>query len=205
MRARALGWARGGISAAGRVRDRLDPRAWLVRNRRADLYVPAAYFAAGAAVLLAFGEPDVADFVVGLPAIAFILLVLVRAYRASVAQRGRDLDDIADARFMVLQCRGFLRQIARSLPATLDDYRVRLAMGPLSSAVRMFGSRYRRYLNKKAVWAAMEADSLIMRAELSRGADLGGRLRAIGHQIEIIDGGIVGVDERGLRDVRDRI
>jgi len=167
--------------------------------------VPAAYVAAGTAVLLAFGEPDVADFVVGLPAIAFILLVLVRAYRASVAQRDADLDEIADARFMVLQCRGFLQQIAKSLPAAPGDYRTLLAMGQLSSAVRLFGSRYRRCLNKKAVWAAMEADSLIMRAELSRDADLGGRLRAIGRQIEIIGGGIVGADEQNLRDVRDRI
>jgi len=201
--------ARGRISnllaAARRVPRCLDPRPWIVRTRHADLLLTAAYIAAGALVLLAFGELDAPNLVVGLPPAAFILLVLIRAYRANAAQREEEAGEIAAARSMARQCRRLVGLIEESLSGSPEDYRAGLALNQLSSTVMLLVARYRRYLDKSAVWAAMEAERLIMGAGLSRDGDLKDRMRPIGHQIGIMSAGIVDIDDPLLRAGRGRI
>lgn len=201
MRAGAAGLR----AAARRAPGRLDPRPWLIRHRHADLLVAAAYIAVGALILLAVGELDATAILVGLPAVAFVLLVLIRAYKANVAQREEEIGEIAGARSMARQCAGSLGLISSSLSGSPGNYRAHLALNQLSSAIRLLVTRYHRYLDKSAVWAAMEAESLILGLELSRDGELAERLRAIGGQIDIIGDGIVDIDDPRLRAARGRI
>jgi len=193
------------MANAGRLASRLDPREWLVRHRRADLYALAAFFALGAAGLSAPDAPAVPAAVLSLPPFAFMLLVLIRAYRASVAQRLEDASEIAHARSLVRQCLGSLDVVARLLPGLAGDARVGLALDGISSRIGLLVPRYGRYLDEDAVWAAMEAENLALRTGLSGSGGIEDRLRAIGRLVRLVDRGIVGVDDRSLRYRRDRI
>lgn len=193
------------VMSCRRAARRLDPLSWLVRTRRADLIVSGAYLLAVTAGLAAAGALDPTDIASGLPSVAFMLLVLIRAYKASVARRNEEKDEIADARALTEQCKDSLGVIARSLQESPEDYRTYLALSRLSSEVRLLVTRYRRYLSPDAVSAVLEAEKLILGAEVSRTGEIGARLRAIGHKLDIIGGGIGDVDDPGLRAVRDRI
>lgn len=184
---------------------RLDPREWAVRHRHADLYALVAFLALGTAGLAAPGAPGVPAAVLSLPPFAFMLLVLIRAYRASVAQRLEDASEIARAHSLARQCLGSLETVARLLPGLSGDGRVGLALGSISSKVGLLVTRYGRYLDEDAVWAAMEAESIVLMTALSGREGIEGRLLAVARLVRIVDRGIVGVDHRRLKYPRDRI
>lgn len=200
-----LARARRRLAAAGRRMGSPDPRVWLIHGRHADIVVAAVFFAAGAAFLAFLAASDATTIVVGLPPIAFILFVLVRAYRASVARRDEEADEIDDARSVASQCVASLDLIGESLSELPEDYRTHLALSWLSSQVRLLVTRYRRYLSQDAVWAVLEAENLILKAILSRSGELGVHVDAIGGQLEIMVGGIIDIDAPRLRAARGRI
>lgn len=204
--ARAVRRAARRLAASGRrAARRLEPKAWLLHGRHADLIATSAFIVMGTAGLATLTALDAASIMVGMPPMAYILFVLVRKYRAGAAQRAEEADEIDDARSLVIQCRASLDLIVASLSEFPEDYRTYLAMGWLSSEVRLLVTRYRRYLSREAVWAVLEAEGLILRASLSRSRGLDAHMGAIGRKLEIIGGGIADVDSPRLRARRGRI
>lgn len=169
------------------------------------MYALVVFLTLGAIVLLALDAPGVPAAVLSLPPFAFMLLVLIRAYRASVAQRLEDASEIAYARSLVRQCLGSLEIAARLLSGLSGDSRVGLALDNISSKIGLFVPRYGRYLDDDAVWAAMEAENLVFRTGISGREGIEDSLRAIGSLVRLVDRGIVGVDHRRLKYRRDRI
>jgi len=187
----------GSLLAVGARRvGRQNLKAWLIHGRHADIVIAAIFFAVVAASLAFLAASDATTIMVGVPPLAFILFELVREYRAAVARKREESDDIADARSLAEQCKRSLGLIAKSLLKFPEDYRTYMALNLLSSEVRLLVTRYRRHLSQGAVSAVLEAEKLILEAELSRSREIGMRMRAIDRQLDIIGGGI-DIDARG--------
>lgn len=187
---RIQGLAAGLPARADRVLARLDPREWVITHRHADIYVPMAFFAAGT-VAFAFSAVPTLNIVIGLPPLAFILLVMIRAHRANTARRKEAMGEINDAHYLVRQYEYCLK-LLKHFP---DGWRTRLILNRLSSGIRLLVTRYRRYLNEDAVGAAIKAERLVLDAEIAEDDEIGDRVPAIAHQLGIV--------KSGIRDVND--
>jgi len=190
-----LAWARRVparcVARAKRAPARLDPGEWVIRHRRADVYVPVAFFAAGTAAL-AFSAAPALSIAIGLPPLAFILLVMIRAHRANAARRHEVMGEIDGAHYLVHQCVGYLELLARHHP---DDRRARLVLNWIASGTRLLVTRYRRYLDEKAVGAAMMAERLVRDAEIAEAGKADHYASAIKLQLDAVDNGILGVSD----------
>lgn len=193
------------VAAGHMVARRLDPKAWILHGWHADLFSTFAFIVAGTAGLATLTPLDAASITVSMPPMAYILFVLVRKYRAGAAQRDEEADEIDDAYSLVHQCSASLELIVASLSEFPEDYRTYLALGWLSSEVRLLVTRYRRYLTPEAVWAVLEAEGLILKASLSRSRGLDTHMGAIGRRLETIGGGIIDIDAPRLRARRGRV
>ena len=172
----------------------LDPGAWLIRHRRADLYVPAAFFALGTIGLLALNAASAPNIGIGLPPLAFMLFVAIRAYRANAARRREVAAELDGARYMARQCMIYLDLLETSVSGPPGDNQARLAMARLSSGIGLFITRYRRYLDERAVDAAMEVERLVLNAEFDPDNGIA-NVHAISIQLGILGGGILDIDD----------
>lgn len=198
---RILGGIAGLPARARRATARIDPVKWVVAHRHADIYAPASLFAIGAAAF-AFSAVPVFSIVIGLPPLAFILLVMIRAHRANMARRKVVMAEISGARHLARRCAEYLGLLAEHLP---DDRRARLILGRLSSGIVLLVTRYRGYLNDKAVEAALEAERLALDAELAEVGEIAHRVPAIGRQLGIVRNGIIDVSDRRVSHELGRI
>jgi len=198
---RIPGMAAGLLARARRALARLDPVKWVTAHRHADIYAPTSLFAIGATAF-AFSAVPVLNIVIGLPPLAFILLVMIRAHRANMARRKAVMGEIAGTRYLACRCAEHLRLLATHLP---DDRRARLILSRLSSGIVLLVTRYREYLDEGAVKAAITAERLTLDAELAEGNEIAHRVSAIGHQLDIVGNGILDVDDRRVSDGLGRI
>lgn len=189
---RALGRVVGALVAAGQAIARHGTDTWAALRRRADVCVPAAFFAAGAGALMSTYETPTPSTVIGLPPLAFILLVMIRARRANWARRHEAAGEIDGARYTVHQCVAYLGLLAS---LSHDGRRVRPALDRLSLGIRLVITRHRKYLDEKAVEAAIGAERIVLDAELGMDAGPGDYVPALSRQLGIMSGGILGIDD----------
>ncbi|MDD9814175.1 MAG: hypothetical protein OXU37_07945 [Thaumarchaeota archaeon] len=172
----------------------LDPGAWLIRHRHADLHVPAAFFALGTIGLLALNAASAPNIGIGLPPLAFMLFVAIRAYRANAARRREVAAELDGARYMARQCMVYLDLLETSVSDSTGNNQARLAMARLSSGIGLLITRYRRYLDERAVDAAMDAERLVLAAEINQDGGIED-VRAVSHHLGILGGGILDIDD----------
>lgn len=83
------------------------------------------------------------------------------------------------------------------------------AFGHMLSAARLLRSQYGRYLDKSAIWAAQQAERIIIDASIpadgGAGHDDAGRIGLLGSQIAAIREGMLDIDDPRLRAVREAL
>lgn len=186
---RIRGTVAGLPARAGRAATRLDPRELVIRHRHVDVFLFVVLVLG--AVALGLSAMPALSIVVGLPPLAFILLVIIRAYRANVARRREVKGEIDDARHLVRQGANHLRLLAKRP----DDRRARLILSRLSSGIRLLITHYRKCLDEDAVGAAMTAERLVLDAEIAEAGEIGGHVVAISRQLDIAGNGILDADD----------
>ena len=98
------------------------------------------------------------------------------------------------ARHMARQCMICLDLLKTSVQGPTGDNQARLAMARLSSGIGLLITRYRRYLDERAVDAAMDAERLVLNAEFGRDGGIED-VRAISHYLGILGSGILDIDD----------
>lgn len=130
---------------------------------------------------------------------AYTALSLVGKKKARRAEDQRDMQSISD---LVSQCVKALALIDEAVARATVDYRTYMALNRLAITIRLFISRYGKYLERKGVWAALEAESLVMMAELSEGKSMGEHIEPIRDYIVGIKESVIGIDDPRLEAVR---
>lgn len=128
-------------------------------------------FAYGASVVMAtamiiLGNATLLDLMIAMPTFAFMAYISLALVNAQRAKRGEDERGIQSTEDHVLQCERSLDLIEEAIARATVDYRTYMALNRLAITIRLFVSKYGRYLEERGVWAALEAESLVMEAEL---------------------------------------
>jgi len=154
------------------------------------------------------GNADPLDLMIALPTFLFMVYIALALVNAQNARKSSDRRDIASLGAIARQCERMIELVddvlkgaARGRAAV--DYRTYLVLGQLATSVRLFVSRYERYLGREGVWAALEAETLATRASLSEPQDLGDYVASIRLCIYTIKKNVVGLDDPDLSAMRE--
>lgn len=154
-------------------------------------------------LLRVVGNASVLDLMIALPTFLFMVYIALALVNAQNARKSSDRRDIYSIRAIARQCDKMLALVGDAIGRAAVDYRTYLVLAQLATAVRLFVSRYERYLDREGVWAALEAETLATRAGLSEPQQLRDYVDSIGICIGTIRGSVVGLDDPDLRAMRE--
>jgi len=149
------------------------------------------------------GNADPLDLMIALPTFLFMVYIALALVNAQNARKSSDRRDIDSLGAIARQCERMLALVGDALGRAAVDYRTYLVLGQLATAVRLFVSRYERYLGREGVWAALEAEMLAMRAGISEPQHLEDYVHSIRLCISTVRGSVVGLDDPDLSAMRE--
>lgn len=149
------------------------------------------------------GNAKILDLMIALPTFLFMVYIALALVNAQNARKSSDRRDIDSMNAIARQCEKMLALVGDALQGAAVDYRTYLLLGQLATAVRLFVSRYERYLGREGVWAALEAETLATRAGLSEPRHLEDYVDTIRRRIGKIRESVVGLDDPDLSAMRE--
>ena len=149
-------------------------------------------------VMIVVGNATILDLMIAIPTFAFMAYISLALVSAQKAKRSEDERDIQSTEDHVLQCERSLDLIDKAISGNTVDYRTYMALNSLAITIRLFVSRYGRYLEEHGVWAALEAESTVMAAELSDENMLKGHIAPIRDYVSEVGRWILDADDPRL-------
>lgn len=155
-----------------------------------------------ATIMLVLGKATALDIMVAAPPFMFMTYIVLAMIDAQKARRDEDQKDIISVVDLTAQCEKALAAIGDVVEMAAVDFRTYLALNHLAITIRLFVSRYERYLERRGVWAALEAESLLMKAEISGERRLKSHIEPIRDYILEIRANVIDVDDPRLGKIR---
>lgn len=164
----------------------------------------ACYFGTVSVALWVTRVLDVPTILIGLPPLFFMAYVIYKSGRARRAREAEEAAEISDASRRAQRCEVTLGLLERLADPPISP-RARLALERLAAGIGTLLLRYQRYLDDGAIRSALEAEDMILRAELGEDHEIKARLAAMGAHIRGIRAGILDVSHPRLRAARERV
>lgn len=158
-----------------------------------------------AVAMLAAGDHRPLDVIIGIPPFMFMVYVILSSRSSRRARKAEEKEEIDAAMYLTAQCEKLLSRTYHERGA-LGAHDRQAVFGHMLSAIRLLRSQYGRYLDRRAVWAAQQAESIIIDAGMP-GEEEGdeGRAELLGRQIAAIRNGLLDIDDARLRAVREAL
>lgn len=159
-----------------------------------------------AAAMLAAGDPELSNMVVGVPPFMFMVYVVLtsRSYRR--ARRTEEAAEMDAAMGLIAQLGGMLSRMG-GLGEAHGGHVSHMAFSHILATVRLLSSQYGRYLDGNAALAVQEAEKTVIDASLPRKTDseehFNIRIELLAEQVEAIKAGVLDIDDPRLRAMRE--
>jgi len=141
------------------------------------------------------------DIVIAAPPFAFVVCVSLAQMDAQGAKKAEDRKEIETLGGVLGQCERALALLAKAAGAAPASPQARAGMGHLAGTIRLLATRYGRYIENNGVWAALEAESLVMTAEIL-GRDVGDRVGPLRDYVGVVGENVLDEDDPRLAAVR---
>lgn len=160
----------------------------------ANMLAAYGFTVAMVTVMVVVGGATPLDVMIGAPPFMFIVYTVLTLMSTRKAKREEDQKDIASIFDLVSQCKRELVLIGEAVTRGSVDFRTYMALNHLATTVRLLISRYERYIKQKGVWAALEAESLLMMAALSEERELKSCIWSLRGYMDDIEGNVIDAD-----------
>jgi len=153
-------------------------------------------------VMHVIGNATLLDMMIATPPFMFMVYTAMDMIGKKKAKRAEDQNDIQSIFDLVSQCIKSLSLIDEAVTRSAVDVRTYMALNRLAITTRLFISRYGRYLDRRGVWAALEVENLVAKAELAGEKDLKRYVSPIRDYITDIGANVIGMDDPRLEAAR---
>lgn len=156
-----------------------------------------------AIVMVTVGGATLLDIMIAAPPFMFIVYTVLTLINTRRAKRDKVQKDIQSVSDLVSQCKRALVLIGDAVARRRVDFRTYMALNHLATTVRLFVSRYERYLERDGVWAVLEAESLLMMAALSEEREIKSCMGPIRGYVDVIGENVIGPDDPRLAALQE--
>ncbi len=150
------------------------------------------------ALLLSTQGAALLSFVIGVPPLVFMIYVVLSSKKANKAKKVEEANEINAIKKHLEQCEKTLQIMDITLKNTPADYRMYMALNHLADVIILFTSQYRRYIDENAANAALDAEMIIITAEITRDRSLQSYIAPIGDYVRVIKDGVLTVNSSSL-------
>lgn len=169
----------------------------------ANVFIAYGITVAMATALVVVGRATLLDVMIAAPPFMFIAYTVLTLINTRRAKRAEDQNSIQSIFDLVSQCKKTLVLIGEAVARGRLDFRTYMALNHLATTVRLFVSKYERYLEREGVWAALEAESLLMMAALSEERKLKSCMGPIHGYMDDIGGNVISEDDPRLAAIQE--